>query len=249
MQAVARDNRDRAKAAAGVAAFHALAGYALLTGLGYSAPPAVSQALKMFDVREPPPPPIEPEPAKAPSSTPEGAASPVSLAAKPSPIVAPPARLPVKRVLPAAPRPTPVPPGSDSSAGVSSRPGPGTGTGGEGTGLGSGGSGSGFGSGGARRALRLRGQLANADYPRSALRAGAQGSVTVRYTVEPDGSVSGCRVTRSSGYPELDSTTCRLIERRFTYRPATDLEGRPTRESVSKTYDWILPFTTGAAAR
>jgi protein TonB len=249
VQVDARDNRDRAKAAFGVAAFHALAGYALLTGLGYSAPPAVSQALKMFDVTEPPPPPVEPEPAKAPSPSPEGAASPVSLKAKPSPIVAPPPRLPVKPVLQAVERPTPFPPGSDSSAGVSTRPGSGTGTGGEGLGLGSGGSGSGSGSGGARRALRLRGQLANGDYPRSALRSGAQGSVTVRFTVETDGRVSGCRVTRSSGHPELDSTTCRLIERRFTYRPATDREGRPTTETVSKTYDWILPFTAAAATR
>jgi protein TonB len=64
----------------------------------------------------------------------------------------------------------------------------------------------------------------------------------VRYVVGTDGRVSGCRVTRSSGHAELDATTCRLIEQRFRYRPARDAAGRPVPETVSRTFDWLLPF-------
>jgi protein TonB len=64
----------------------------------------------------------------------------------------------------------------------------------------------------------------------------------VRYVVGTDGSVGGCRVTRSSGHAELDETTCRLIEQRFRYRPARDGAGRPVPETVSRTFDWLLPL-------
>ena len=49
-------------------------------------------------------------------------------------------------------------------------------------------------------------------------------------------------MTRSSGHPELDETTCRLIERRFRYRPARNSAGDAVPEVVRKTYDWLLPF-------
>ena len=247
----ARTNRDRARAAAGMAACHALLAYALIVGLRYEPGETVSEALRIFDVRQPPPPPILSVPAKTPRPEPEGAASPPSLKARPTPVVAPVPKVkldPPPRIA-TVPKSTPVPDGSASKAGVAGIPGPGTGTGGLGEGIGSGGSGSGTGGGGARRAVRLRGQLANSDYPRAAERAGIEGSVSVRFTVETDGSVGGCRVTRSSGTPELDATTCRLIEQRFVYRPATDGQGRPVRESVSKTYDWLLPYRSAARRR
>jgi TonB family protein len=61
-----------------------------------------------------------------------------------------------------------------------------------------------------------------ADYPPAARRAGMEGSVVVRFTVRPDGSVGGCTVTRSNAGPELEATTCALIERRFRYESARD---------------------------
>ena len=91
-------------------------------------------------------------------------------------------------------------------------------------------------------AQRIAGRLSGAtDYPPAARRSGVEGSVAVRYIVGTDGRVSGCRVLRSSGHAELDSTTCRLIEQRFRYRPARDFEGRPVPEPVSRTFDWMLP--------
>jgi protein TonB len=176
-----------------------------------------------------------------PTKTEEGAAAPPSRKANPSPVVAPKTPLPVPPVLATVEKALPVPAGRDASAGVSSIEGFGSGTGGAGMGSGSGGSGTGSGGGGARPAERIAGALANRDYPRSALRSRAQGSVSVRYTVRPDGWVEDCRVLRSSGHPDLDETTCRLIEKRFRYRPALDRSGRPVSTTEHKSYDWYLP--------
>ena len=236
-------NEDRAKATAGVAALHVLLGYALVTGLGYEPIRAAGENLKLFNVAPdpPPPPPVKSIPERERSQAKEGASSPKSLKARPTPVVAPPPRivLPVKPPIRSAPKKTPVPDGRDVRAGVSNVPGPGTGTGGSGEGLGSGGSGTGSG-GGATKPVRLRGKIENSDYPVSASTEQAGGSVSVVFTVERDGSVSGCRVARSSGRPDLDATTCRLIERRFVYKPATDGGGRPIQSIVRTvfTYDW-----------
>jgi protein TonB len=239
-------NRDRIKAALGVAAFHALLGYALITGLGTRIATRVSDQLKAFDVlpEPPPPPPQEPEPATERTPQEEGAAAPPNLKAKPSPVVAPPPRVKLKVPPPVvtAPLPNPVT-GRDASAGASDLPGPGTGSGGAGTGTGSGGQGTGpGGGGGGRKAVRLSGSISGAtDYPRSARRAGVEGSVAVRFTVRTDGSVSDCEIIKSSADEELDATTCRLIERRFRYDPARNGEGRPAAEIVTRTFDWMLP--------
>jgi protein TonB len=158
-------------------------------------------------------------------------------------VVAPPPeiRLPVPPPVTASPKPTEAE-GMDTSAGASTMDGPGTGAGGIGQGTGSGGQGAGSGSGLSRPAQLINGNLRNEDYPRSALRAGAQGSVSVSFTVGPSGRVEQCRVTRSSGHPDLDETTCRLILRRFRYRPALNAAGDPVPETMRKAYDWLLPF-------
>ena len=238
-------SRDRLKAGAGAALFHALLGYALIAGLGVSLAPAADERLRIFDVPAAPPPPPPPQSVPAPEkvSEPEGAAAPPSLSAKASAVVAPPPRVKLKMppLIATAPKPLPAG-GSERSTGASDEDGPGTGAGGEGAGIGSGGQGSGTGGGAAMRARRVSGSISGAtDYPRAARRAGVEGSVSVRFTVETDGSVSGCRVTRSTASPELDATTCRLIERRFRYEPATDGAGRPVPETISRTFDWLLP--------
>lgn len=239
-------NRDRIKALLGVAAFHALLGYAFINGLGTHIATTVSDRLKAFDVlpEQPLPPPEEPEPATKRTPQEEGAAAPPNLKAKPSPVVAPPpvVRLNLPTPVVTAPLPSPVT-GSDPSAGASNLPGPGTGSGGIGTGTGSGGQGTGAGGGGGgSKAVRLSGSISGAtDYPRGAKRAGIEGSVAVRFTVESDGSVTDCEVIRSSADDELDATTCRLIERRFRYEPARDAQGRPVTEIVTRTFDWMLP--------
>lgn len=221
------DNPDRLKAAIGVALFHALLGYAFVTGLASEISREAAESLRVFDVTEPPPPPEEKsEPAKAQAPEPEGAAAPPSIEA----IVAPPPRIP-----PPQPPPVRTAPASGNADVV----GTGTGSGGTGTGTGSGGSGTGTGGGGGIGAERISGGIDYMDLPPAARRRGAQGTVGVRFTVQPDGRVTGCRVVGPSGDPALDDTTCAMIERRFRYRPARDPSGRPVAETVSTAFTWI----------
>lgn len=234
MQVSQDKNRDRVKSAFGVAVFHAVLGYALVTGLGFQVAEDKRPALKLFDVPVPPPPPPVEE--TRPSEAEEGAAAPPNLKARPVPVVAPPpeVRLEVPPPIVAAPVPAP---GNQPRSGASDRIGPGTGAGGEGTGTGSGGSGTGWGSGIATRARLIRGRLRDSDYPRSA-RRGAWDSVSVRFTVAPNGRAAGCMVTKSSGNATVDATACRLIERRFRYEPARDARGRPVPDMIVGTDIW-----------
>jgi protein TonB len=250
MKAWVQENRDRISSAGAVGLLHALIGYALLTGLGYGPSRAVPEALKLLNLTElplPPPPAkparpdVEPKPRKARPKNAEGAASPANLRNTPTEIMAPPPeiRLPVPPPIPVAPAPGQ---GSAPAAGAANVPGPGTGSGGIGNGLGSGrfGNGTGGGGGGGRpaRARWISGSIRGSDYPDAAYRAHVGGIVHLRFTVAPNGRVSDCAVTRSSGSRELDSITCRLIVQRFRYRPARDAEGRPIAESVVGEHVW-----------
>lgn len=243
-------DRDRLTSVAGVAAVHAAIGYALIVGLGFEVMRAPAETLKLFDIapEPPPPPPVEEIiPPKARTEASEGAAAPPGLKARPTPVVAPPpkVRLPVPSPVIVAPV---AGPGIAPSAGASDIAGPGTGAGGEGEGTGSGGAGSGAGGGGpVTRPRYVSGRLVNSDYPRGA--RDAEGSVTVEFTVETDGRVSECQVTESSGNADLDTTTCRLIERRFRYDPARDAEGRAVADVTGWRQDWWIGRRRRASAR
>jgi periplasmic protein TonB len=224
-------SRDRLWAIAGVVAIHGLLAYALLSGLTARVSERANDTLKLIDIVVPlpqPPPPPPPPPTEA--SKPKGEPSPPNLKAVPTPVVAPPPKLPAPSPIVAAPIPST---GSAASAGASQVAGPGTGAGGIGSGLGDGGTG-----GGGNHAQRVRGQLNNSDYPIGARIAGIEGVVAVRFTIQPDGRVSGCQILKSSGNTELDGTTCRLIERRFRYRPARDTQGRPIAEVATTSFTW-----------
>lgn len=242
MYGVHSNPRDRLISAASAVILCAVIGYALSLGLGVSIPTAIPDALMTFAVGPtPPPPPLEkiiPRPAK--SHRPEGAASPANLRSKATELVVP------KPIVPPIVSPPPViatlkpGPGSDATTGAAPVPGPGTGAGGEGNGTGSGRSGNGDGDGGDETPPRLlKGRFKNKDFPNAEAVIGAGGIVGVRYTVETDGSVTHCMVTRSSGNTVLDATTCRLIELRFRYRPWLDAAGRPVRSTVVHNQEWV----------
>jgi len=222
--------RDRIWAIAGVVAVHGLLAYAFLSGLAARVSKQAGDSLKLIDVVIPLPPPPPPPPPPTVSSRPKGEPSPPNLKAVPTPVVAPPPKLPVPSPIVAAPVPST---GSAASAGASNVAGPGTGAGGIGNGLGGGGTGE-----GGSHAQRIQGQLNNSDYPIGARMAGIEGLVAVRFTIRPDGRVTGCQVLKSSGSDELDGTTCRLIERRFRYRPAFDTQGRPIAEVATTSFTW-----------
>jgi protein TonB len=216
---------ERFAAVLGAILFHAALLYALIFGLRFEPGGRGGTQLAVFDVVEPPPPPVaeppgpQPQPAEAPSSPGKAAAS----------IVVPQPRLPLPAPPPIAAAPAP-------GSGTAAEPGAGAAGAGSGQGIG----GDGDGAGGAMHAQRRSGSLRDRDYPPAARRAGAEGTVHVRFTVDIDGRVGGCTVTRSSGHAALDTTTCRLIEQRFRYRPARDSQGRAVPETVSLFYQWGL---------
>ncbi|MEA3002985.1 MAG: periplasmic protein TonB [Sphingomonadales bacterium] len=235
---------DRIKAVLAAALFEGALAYALLVGLGVRPPTAVSDPLQLVGLLpERPLPPqkkIVPPPKRTPQK--EGAASPPNLRAKPTEIVVPPPPpmpLPVPPPIAAAPI---AGPGSAPSAGAADIRGPGTGSGGLGNGTGSGNGGNGGGGGGTGDGTPprwLKGRVKDSDYPPGARQAGIGGTVAVRYAVEIDGHATACAVIESSGNAELDQTTCRLIEKRFRYRPATDSRGRPVRTFIEEDHTWV----------
>lgn len=81
----------------------------------------------------------------------------------------------------------------------------------------------------------------NDDYPTGALRREEQGTTRFRVTVGPDGRVTGCTITGSSGSSELDNTACSLITRRARFNPATDGDGNPTTGSYANAVRWVVP--------
>jgi protein TonB len=218
------NSKDRVWAIVWVVAIHGLLAYALLSGLTTRVSQQPNDSLTLIDIAEPPPPPPPPPPPEK-ASKPKGEPSPPNLKAVPSPVVAPPPRIPRPTPVIAAPVPST---GRAATAGASNVAGPGTGAGGIGNGLG----------GGGNHARRIEGQLKNSDYPIGAKLAGIEGSVWVRFTIKPDGRVSGCKVLKSSGSTALDGTTCRLIERRFRYRPARDAQGKAIAEVATTFYTW-----------
>ncbi len=79
------------------------------------------------------------------------------------------------------------------------------------------------------------------DYPTRALREEREGTTGFRVTVGPDGRVTDCQVTSSSGSPDLDEAACSNVKRRARFNPATDGEGNPTTGTYSNRVRWVIP--------
>src|SRR3546814_9968219 len=76
------------------------------------------------------------------------------------------------------------------------------------------------------------------DYPARAMREGREGTTGFRVTVNAEGRVASCDITSSSGHPDLDAETCKLITRRGRFTPSKDREGNPTTGSYSNRIRW-----------
>ncbi|VWX53967.1 energy transducer TonB [Novosphingobium sp. 9U] len=130
--------------------------------------------------------------------------------------------------------------GNAANTGASDRVGPGQGAGGIGDGTGGGGDG-GDGHGmddAVTRPVQTRGKLYWSDLPKSLREAHQGGELELRYVVNVDGRVSDCHVTQSSGSPQLDAQTCRLITERFRFRPSRDASGRPVSSGIIERHGW-----------
>lgn len=221
--------RERAFALAAVALVQLGVGLALLRGLHVEITRASDVVQKLVEIAVPKPPPAIPPP-PPPKPQPHRAAAPKAAPEKlggspgPKPAHAPPSVTPVVAVKPSA-----APSGGGTGTGPALGSGAGGGTGGNGYGEGEGGT----------DLQQIAGEITARDYPRYLREAGIGGRVEFVFTVEPNGRVGRCAVTRSSGVPELDALTCRLVQQRFVYRPSTDRYGRPIADEVEGEHDWI----------
>ena len=211
---------------------------ALVSGLNVTVGRMKDTAQQLIEVALPPPPPppkveeqlpkTKPKPRQesAPKATPAPlGGSPGTARAAKSPAV--------QAVVPM--RPTAPAPGGGTGTGPAVGSGAGGGTGGTGTGLGSGGDG-----GGGTELEQIGGEIFPRDYPRRLGNAGIGGQVGVIFIVTVNGRAERCRIRRSSGTPELDQLTCRLIEQRFRFRPSTDRFGRPIADEVEYDHEWTV---------
>jgi protein TonB len=225
--------RERAYALAAVVIVQLALGFALLRGLAVSMPRSPELVQRLIDIalpKPPPPPPpipVRPKPAHHTASAPKAEAKPLGGSPGPKPAHAPPSVAPVVPVRPTAP-----PSGGGSGAGPALGSGVGGGTGGQGYG---------DSDEGGTDLEQIAGEITTSDYPRDLRERGIGGRVGVLFTVGPNGRVTRCSVTRSSGVPELDALTCRLIQQRFVYHPSTDRYGRPIADEVEGEHDWIAP--------
>ena len=227
----AADQGDRWKAMLAALIATAIIGAAIVSGLNVDIVSQAVERLKTFNLAQPPPPPpVPPPPKPRPEPQMKKAAGAPAKAAEASPVVAPPPKIPRPSPLPAAPV---AGTGSASSSGAAAT-GNGTGAGGAGNGPGGGGTGdySRF------TPARLISNIPNSEYGRLAATGIPSGLVGVRILVGPDGSVSSCRVARSSGDSAIDSLVCQLTERYVRFSPARDPSGRPVAQEITYFPNW-----------
>jgi protein TonB len=199
-----------------VALVHLLLGYAIVTGLAYNVIKKAAEDLKTFDVEEEPPPPEEEPP--PPPDQPELPPPPMM----PPPVVRPPVvQQPIQVVetpiIPqrpppviAAPAPPPPPPPPRVVQKAQSAKG------------------------------NLQGLFSPDDYPAAAMRNEEQGTTGVRLSIGPDGRITGCDVTASSGSSSLDSATCNILRRRARFTPARDSNGQASSDTYNQRITWRL---------
>lgn len=197
-----------------VALIHVLLGYAFVTGLGMKYVKKAAEQLNVIDVKEEPPPPDEPPP-----PPPKPADVPPPPVVAPPPIVQTSAPPPTITTVAVAPPPAPV----FTTAAPPPPPPPGK----------------------ASRATPKTDRnswISTDDYPSRALREEKSGTTRFRLEIGPDGRVTGCTITSSSGTPELDETTCRLAPRRAgKFKPAIGTDGQPMADTFDGSVRWVIP--------
>jgi protein TonB len=91
----------------------------------------------------------------------------------------------------------------------------------------------------AQRATQRGGSISDEDYPSSSIRNEEAGTSVATFTIGSDGKVTACNASGAS--PTLDAETCKLIIRRFRFKPALDTSGQPIAETKSQRVTWRLP--------
>lgn len=204
-----------------VAIVHVLLGYAFIVGLIPNIAKKVAQDLKTFEVQEETPPPEE-EPPPPPPEQPQQVQPPPVVS--PPPIVqtnvAPPqiqttAVAPERPII--TPQAAPAPPAPPAAPPAPRLATPAQPRGDQGA------------------------WVTQDDYPPRALREERTGTSAVAWDISTEGRVENCRVTSSSGSPDLDDAACKNITRRARYKPALDNAGNPIRSQASRRVVWRMP--------
>jgi periplasmic protein TonB len=218
-----RMSSSRIAAIVVVALLHALLGYAFVTGLAFNVVKKVAQDLKTFNVEEPPPPEEEPPPPPPEQpqveTPPPPVVSPPPLVRMPTPPppvavvnTAPPTTVITTVATPAPPAPPAPPPPPPPAKKVQT----------------------------ARAKANLASYVSDSDYPAAAVRAEEEGTTGFRLEIGPNGRVTNCTVTSSSGSSSLDAATCRIMRSRARFTPAVDSNGNPTSDTHSNRITWRL---------
>lgn len=198
-----------------VAIIHLAVGYALITGLAYSAGKKLLERVTTVDVETPPPPtekPPPPPPDKMPPPPPIVAPPPaININPLPPPITTvreapppPPVVIPVASAPPAPPAPKFAPKGAEPKG----RPGD---------------------------------WVTTDDYPSRALREEEEGTTRFTLSVGADGKPTNCSIVNSSGHPDLDAASCANLMRRARFKPATDGNGAAVAGSYTSSVKWQIP--------
>lgn len=222
------DRPDQAKAVAAVLLVHAALAFVILSGLNVRSVSQAVEQLKTFNFEPPPPPPPVPPPERPlPRPIMEKPQGAPAKKAEPTPVVAPP---------PVIPAPSPIPAAKIAGTGSAST----SGAGASGNGTGAGGSGygpGGGGTGGFTPARKLT-KIPDREYRRFAASGIEAGSVAIMIRVNPDGTVSNCRIARSSGSAYADGLMCDLTQQYVRFSPARDPSGRPVAQDVTWVPNW-----------
>lgn len=196
-----------------VALIHIVLIYALVTGLAYEAAKKVIQRVTTVDIKEEVKKEEPPPPPKKVDLPPPPVAPPVKINVAP----APPQIITVAEPPPAPPPPVYIPP--PPAAPPPPR----------------------FSPKGAVPKGNPGNWATTNDYPSRALREEREGTTGFRVSVGPDGRVTDCQITSSSGHSDLDEAACANIRRRARFAPATDGEGQPTSGSYANRVRWVIP--------
>lgn len=201
-----------------VALIHIVVIYALVTGLAYSAVKTVAEKLNVVDVEEEV---IEPE--EPPPPPPDQPITPPPVVTPPPIVRTPPTTAPVITTTNTPPpvfTPTPVvapPPPPPAAPPPPSK------------------------ASGAQPRGNPGSWATPNDYPARALREERAGTTRFRVTIGPDGRVTDCQVTGSSGHADLDEATCKNVTRRARFKPALDQAGNPISDTYSNAVRWEIP--------
>ncbi|WP_228243112.1 energy transducer TonB [Porphyrobacter sp. GA68] len=79
------------------------------------------------------------------------------------------------------------------------------------------------------------------DYRSRWISEGLTGTARFRLSISPQGRVTNCEITRSTGHQALDDATCTLVQRRASFTPSRDGAGNPVAGTYENAVVWRLP--------